>query len=242
MTRTESPRDGSWTAVAGEPGRVPGRPAHRRSAPGRSRAMYACSLVAAFGALLWEWLAMLRTVRGQGVIIIGDEPHYLAEAVSLGRFHTINLAPAYDYALTHHIIYPWTGRPGPGLARAIGQGLVVHHQFLPFHAIGMSALLAGPMLIGTDTAVVALIALMAALTVSLVHLTGEPSGVRSPGRVAIAGLFLAPAFALAATQVYPDLLTGLVMANAVMITALVEKRTRRTGGHRGTVCAFPPGP
>jgi len=193
--------------------------------------VYACALLAAFGALLWEWLAVLRTIRGQGINLIGDEPHYLAEAVSIGRFHTINLVPAYNYAVQHHIIYPWAGKPGPGLARAIGQGLAIHNQFLPFHAVGMSALLAGPMLIGTDTAVVTLITLMAALTVSLVHLTGELSGVRSPGRVAIAGLFLAPAFALAATQVYPDLLTGLVMANAVMIIALVETRKRCPGVH-----------
>ena len=157
--------------------------------PRQSRGCYACALVATFGALMWEWLAMLRTIRGQGVTITGDEPHYLVEAVALGRFHTMNMVPAYNYVVEHHIVYPFAGHPGPALARSVGQGAFYHHQFLPFHAIGMSALLAVPMLFGTDTASVALIALMAALTVSLVHLTGELSGVRSPGRLAIAGLF-----------------------------------------------------
>ncbi len=87
------------------------------------------------------------------------------------------------------------------------------------------------MLVGTHTAMVALVAMLAALTVGLVHLTGEVVGSLSPWRVAIAGLFLAPAFALAATQVYPDLITGLVMANAVMVIALVETRKRCPGTH-----------
>ena len=180
---------------------------------------------------MWEWLAMLRTIRGQGVTITGDEPHYLVESVALGRFHTMNMVPAYNYVVEHHIVYPFAGHPGPALARSVGQGAFYHHQFLPFHAIGMSALLAGPMLIGTDTATVALIALMAALTVSL----GAPDrgAQRSAvsGKASIAALFLAPAFALAATQVYPDLLTGLIVANVVMIIALVETRKRCPGVH-----------
>ena len=231
MTNTEGLPGGAGTAVVGRAGRHSAAPAHRRSSPRQSRAVYACALLATFGALMWEWLAMLRTIRGQGVTITGDEPHYLVESVALGRFHTMNMVPAYNYVVEHHIVYPFAGHPGPALARAVGQGGFFHHQFLPFHAIGMSALLAGPMLIGTDTATVALIALMAALTVSLVHLTGELSGVRSPGRLAIAALFLAPAFGLAATQVYPDLLTGLIVANVVMIIALVETRKRCPGVH-----------
>ena len=54
------------------------------------------------------------------------------------------------------------------------------------------------------------------------------SGSRSPWRVAIAGLFLAPAVALAATQVYPDLISGFVMAVIVMIMATVELRLKLT--------------
>jgi len=62
----------------------------------------------------------------------------------------------------------------------------------------------------------------------LVHLTGVLSGNRSPWRVAIAGLFLAPAVALAATQVYPDLISGFVMAIIIMIMATVELRLEFT--------------
>jgi hypothetical protein len=198
-----------------------------RSVP-KSSAAYRVLVVSVFVVLSAAWIAMLHLLRSQGIIIIGDEPHYLVEAVSIGRFHTLDMNPGYNFALTHHIIYPWTGQPGPHLAASIGQAIWRHHLYLPFHAIGLSALLALPMLAGTNQAVLALIIVLAALTVGLAHLTAEVSGVRSPWRIAIAGLFLAPAFALAATQVYPDLITGLFIAIIVMTIAMIEVYRRCT--------------
>jgi hypothetical protein len=183
----------------------------------------------AFASLSAAWIAMLHLIRSQGVRPDGDEPHYLAEAVSLGRYHTLNLNPGYNFALTHHIIYPWKGQPGPNLAASIGQvTLLRHHLYFPFHAIGLSALLALPMLSGTDLASWTLIVVLAALTVGLAHLTSQVSGAPSPWRIAIAGLFLAPAFGLATTQVYPDLITGLLVAVIVMTIAKIEVRRECT--------------
>lgn len=172
---------------------------------------------------------MLHLIRSQGVRLDGDEPHYLVEAVSLGRYHTLNLNPGYNFALTHHIIYPWKGQPGPNLAASIGQVTLLRHElYFPFHAIGLSALLALPMLSGTDLASWTLIVVLAALTVGLAHLTSQVSGASSSWRIAIAGLFLAPAFGLATTQVYPDLITGLLVAVIVMTIAKIEVRRECT--------------
>jgi hypothetical protein len=38
-------------------------------------------------------VAALTVIRHQGVRISGDEPHYLAESESIGRFFTLNLSP-----------------------------------------------------------------------------------------------------------------------------------------------------
>lgn len=131
--------------------------------------------------------------------------------------------PGYNYTLTHHLFHGWHGKPGPHLAASLGQvTLFRHNLYWPFHAIGLSALLALPMLAGTVPAEVALILVIALLTVYLAHLTAQISGARSPWRIAIAGLFLAPAFSLAATQVYPDLITGLFIAIVVVTIARIE--------------------
>jgi hypothetical protein len=191
-----------------------------------------------FGVLAGAWIAVLHLVRSQGVILIGDEPHYLVEAVSLFRFHTLDMNPGYAYAVSHHIIYPWSAHPGPHLAAQIGQAIFRHGVYLPFHAIGLSVLLGVPMLAGTSTASVTLILVLAALTVGLAHLTCEVSGTRSPWGLAIGGLFLAPAVCLAATQVFPDLITGLVMAVVVMSIAVVERRGRCNWSEIGVVAAL----
>jgi hypothetical protein len=189
---------------------------------------YRVLLAAAFVILWAEWTAMLKLIRHHGAIISGDESHYLVGAVSIGRFFTLNMNPGYNFAVLHHIIYAWTAPPGPHLASMIGQVHLSHGIYFLTHAIGLSVLLALPMLAGTGAAQLTLIAVLAALAVGLVHLTGVLSGNRSPWRVAIAGLFLAPAVALAATQVYPDLISGFVMAVIVMIMATVELRLELT--------------
>lgn len=184
-----------------------------------------------FVALSVEWVSALHLVRSQGGSIGGDEPWYLAEAVSIGRFHTLNLNPAFNFAIEHRIIFPWRATPGPHVAAQIGAIGFSHGLYFPFHAIGLSVLLSIPMLFGTNVAVISLIILSAAATTLLCHVTGSVSRSSSPWRIFIAGLFLAPPIALAATQVYPDLLTGLVIALIVMSIALLETLRKINRGH-----------
>jgi hypothetical protein len=210
--------------AAADPIRI--RPARQSRNGGRSRRARVATLAGALAVLSAAWIAMLFLLRAQGVIIIGDEPHYLVEAISIGRFHTLNMNPDYVFAVEHHSVYPWTAKPGPHLAATIGQAIYRHNLYLPFHAIGLSVLLAVPMFFGATVAVVTLIIMLALLTVALVYLTGEVSQVESPARNLIALLFLAPAFILATDQVFPDLISGLVLAIVVMTMARTEIRRR----------------
>lgn len=174
--------------------------------------------------------ATLALIRHQGIGIGGDEPFYLVEAVAIGRYHTLNMNPGFNFAVIHHAIRPWKAHPGPHLATTIGQWHQASHGlYLSAHGIGLSALLAIPMLVGTRFAEVTLASLLAVLAVGLVYLIGEVGGMRSPWRFVLVGLFLAPAYVLGTTQVYPDLISGLIIAIVIMLVGLLELRGRWTG-------------
>lgn len=192
----------------------------------RRRTLAWLSLAAVGAGLSAAWIGMLFLIRAQGVGITGDEPHYLVEAISIGQFHTLNMNPGYVYAVRHHAVYPWTATPGPHLAAVIGQALWHHGLYLPFHAIGLSVFLAVPMLFGTSTAVITLVVALALLTTVVLYLTGEASQVTSPARNLVGLLYLAPPFMLAAVQVFPDLVSGLLIAIVVMVIATMEARGR----------------
>jgi hypothetical protein len=194
-----------------------------------SRVRYRVLLAVTFLILCAEWIGVLKVLRDHDVILSGDEPHYLVGALSIGRFRTLNMNPGYNFAVEHHIIFPWTAKPGPHLAASIGQTHLSHNLYFLTHAVGLSALLALPMLSGTRAAELTLVAMLAALAVGLVHLVGQLSGIRSPWRLSIAGLFLTPAIALAATQVYPDLISGLVVAIIILIVAGIEVHQKPAG-------------
>ena len=215
QARTDLSHDASGSTRTGSLHRR--RMAHRRELP------WAFGAIAVLTAASAATLAL---VRHQGVGIGGDEPYYLVAAVAIGRFHTLNMNAGFDYAVAHHAIFPWHAKPGPHLAAAIGQRevLVDRTIYLPTHAIGLSVLLALPMLAGTSVAVGALMLVLALLAVALTHLVGEVAGLRSPWRYALAALFLAPSYLLATTQVYPDLISGLIVAIVLMLVAVAEQR------------------
>ena len=192
--------------------------------PHRRLASMGAALVAVAG-LMGASSAALALVRHQGVRINGDEPQYLVEAESIGRFFTADMNPGYNFIIAHHIVYPFSERPGRGVAGEIGQAVLSHHLYLPIHSIGLSALLALPILAGPDVAVLAFMLMLATLAVGIVHLVGRLAGARSPWRFLLAGLFLAPTYLLASTQVYPDMVTGMIIAVLILLTALFEVGT-----------------
>ncbi len=176
----------------------------------------------AVAGLMGASVAALALVRHQGIHINGDEPQYLVEAESVARDFTLNSNPGYVYIITHHIIYPFTQKPGPNVAGEIGQAVLEHHLYLPIHSVGLSVLLAIPVLGGANVAVLAYMLGLAVLAVGIVHLVSLVAGVSSRWRFALAGLFLAPTYLLATTQIYPDLMTGMIIATVLFLVALFE--------------------
>jgi hypothetical protein len=198
----------------------PVRPRHARR-PGRRPSGVWAALIAVAGLALSSSLALI-LIRHQGMKINGDEPHYLVEAESIGRFFTLNMSPGYSYIINHHIIYPFVAKPGPKVAAALGNSYLSHGLYLPIRSIGVSVLLAVPVLAGLKVAEAAWALMLAALAVGVIHLVSLLAGARSPRRFLAAGVFLCPVFVLATTQIYPDLMTGMILAVAVLLLAMLE--------------------
>ena len=168
-----------------------------------------------------SYLALI-LIRHQGVEINGDEPHYLVVAESISRFFTVNMSPGYSYIINHHLIYPFVAKPGPNVAAALGNAHLSHGLYFPIRSIGVSVLLALPVLGGLRMAEVVWVLMLAALAVGVIHLVSLVVGARSPWRFLAAGVFLSPVFVLATTQIYPDLMTGMILAVAVLVVAMLE--------------------
>ena len=99
----------------------------------------ASSLWAALGAvaaLTGASAAALALVRNQGVHINGDEPSYLVEAESIARYFTLNSNPGYNYIITHHIIYPFTQKPGPNVAAQMTWEAILEAPSVPADPFG----------------------------------------------------------------------------------------------------------
>jgi hypothetical protein len=224
----------------GSPETGPGRPEIMRRR--RQTSAIWPALVAVVG-LFGASSAALALVRHQGIRINGDEPQYLVEAESIGRFFTLNMNPGLRYAAMHNIIYPVHLHLSPNIAGETGQAVFRHGLYFPIHSIGLSVLLAIPVLAGSRVAVMAFLLLLAVLAVGVVHLVGVLGEARSPWRFALAGLFLAPTYLLASTQVYPDLLTGMILAITILVIALFEAKRQTTTANvvtAGTLLAILP--
>ena len=173
------------------------------------------------GALA-SWLLMsvaglgtLRHLRSSGFALTGDEPHYLINAIGLGRFHSITVVAATRDVVLHHLM------PGLGsvesLLRSAPKGIY------PLHEPGLASLLALPALLGITAAVRSLIVLVALGFVGLSLLAWRAAGHDAPWPFAALLVVATPATFVAMTQVYPDLLAGIVLA-AVLMAVLASER------------------
>ena len=162
------------------------------------------------GSLLALWF-----VHHRGVTISGDEPAYVGTAYALGRLHTWNIGPAFASIGLRHLL---------GTMTALRQGVTAHGITFPYHGVGYSLLLAPSLTILLSLSAVHVEALV--LMSSLVAWLGVE--VTKAARVSAVWcflpvvLFLAPGYLLATTQIYPDLLSGLVLAVVVVRLMVVE--------------------
>lgn len=204
----------------------------------RALLLIVCTLgVTAIEAVTWV------LTRSQGVSIVGDSPRYLITGAVLGTVHA-NPVPAFRHDVVAHYFYQWA--PGTPAKWAGGTGIAYFGPHGPVFAqgIGVPALLA-PFAwlgahVGAGVAPFELLGFFSYVAVGGVYLHQRASHLADlslRGQVALAAVMAAPAIWLAATQVYPDLLTGIAVACALVEIAAVE-RTGRLGGWHSLVVAM----
>lgn len=195
---------------------APNAPIPPTSAHGRHTSWLWISLFGGFSALFGGSLLALTFVHHRGVTLSGDEPSYVGEAYALGRLHTWNLGSAFSSGGFHRLI----GSNSPTEQYVLNHGV----QF-PYHAFGFSAILAPALALVSSLGAVhlELLTLMSVLVIWLGVEITRLTHVPRTWLLLLVVLFLAPGYLLATTQVYPDLLSGLVLAIAIIRLMRVER-------------------
>ena len=181
----------------------------------RSRVLL-LSIIGGFSVIFGGSLLALSFVHHRAVNLSGDEPSYVGEAIALGRLHTWNLGSAFASSDFNRLA---------GTSAPIEQFVRSHGIQFPYHAIGFSVLFA-PILALVDSLGAVHLELLVLLSVLVVWLGVEVTILTRTPRswlFFVAVLFLAPGYLLATTQIYPDLLSGLILAVAIVRIMVVER-------------------
>ncbi|HEY1827781.1 MAG TPA: hypothetical protein VGF87_07160 [Acidimicrobiales bacterium] len=190
-----------------------------------TRAMRALLLaVATVLTTIGEGLAWL-LVRSQGVDLGGDQAHYLIAGQAVSHL-SFNPLPEYQRDFLTHFIYRWP--PNATIANFDNvQTYPGPHGAVFAHGLGLPILLSPFLRIGSvPLALVGLFAMNAAGFVCLHQRASLLAGLRRNGQIVFGLVLAAPALWLASTQVYPDLLSGILLAMALVEMALIEQRKR----------------
>jgi len=199
---------------------APVSPSPDSDRPGFSYARWPTLVVAAVAIVLVE-IATWFLVRSQGNVISGDSPNYLIAAQALSHL-TVHVLPAFSADLRSHYVFAW---PLGATVETMG----AHVYFGPHGAIfaqgiGIPALLAPFVALGSvPLALVAFFSLNAVGFVYIHQRASRLARLGRPAQLAFALAMAAPAIWLAATQVYPDLLSGIFLACAFVELALAEQ-------------------
>jgi hypothetical protein len=222
------------------------RPAHRKTKPDSTgdtnRAWFralasgwisvplAAFLLTAADALVY------RFIRTKGVDETGDEPHYLvvARAVSHFRVHPLQ---EYLADIHTHQLFNW-----PANTSVVNLQLYNGpHGPVSTHPIGLSVLLAP--FVAAGGAPLGRLAEMAMVALGISYFFHRASTLRNlrlPSRIVLGLLLAAPAVWVATTQIYPDFMTGVLIAVAAVELLAFEAGPagRRFGVAGLVVCAI----
>ncbi len=136
----------------------------------------------------------------------------------------MNPLPVYTQDMTTHAIYRWPPHVTIHTPQAVHAFLSGPHGPVFAQGIGLPALLAPFMALGSVTAaVLGYFWLLAVGVVCLHQRASRLGGLGRGGRIVFALSLAAPALWLASTQIYPDLLAGLLLASAFIELAIVER-------------------
>ena len=210
----------------------------RRTAPGPDGHPWAAELLACgLGVVALTVLAALVAwlATGQGVLLGGDEPTYVVQAQALLHGTTL-IGPFIHRDLVHHLL------ASPSRSLVIETYPSAHGVISPF-APGTALLLAPFVAIGPARARCRRRDPRSSPPPAWSWSTDWPRG--SPGcgvrGQALLGVVLAsPAVLVAMGQIYPDLLSGIVLAGAALEIALLEVRGEAHPVHVVVVAASSP--
>ena len=160
-------------------------------------------------------------LRSQGTLISGDSPHYLIAAETLSHL-SVHVLPQFRADLMSHYIYAWP--KGATLATMGAHAYSGPHGVIFAQGIGVPALLAPFIAVGGVP--LALVGFFTVNAIGFVFIHRRASGLADLGRngqIVFALALACPALWLAATQVYPDLISGIFFACGILEMALVER-------------------
>ena len=197
----------------------PGRPGGTSRPTGRGAA-WVLGVVALLG-VVGGGLLLVWYMEGRGVNLTGDEPAYVVAAQSYAHGHATVLPTITGDLRTHTFAEYPPGTPSSAMEPTPGR----HGTISPFEP-GLGALLAPfvllrPLLFGASLGMLVL----NGAGLVLLHRRVTRLGSLGPRAQLLFGLLLAtPALMVAMPQVYPDLLSGVVLACALVEIALFEQR------------------
>jgi hypothetical protein len=179
-------------------------------------------LAAAIVVLVALDAAVYAFVKRKGVAETGDEPHYLVVARAVSHF-TVHPLQAYKVDLRTHQLFDWAAGTRPtNLVLQLYDG---PHGAVSEHPVGLSVLLAPFVALGgAGPARLGLMALNSAGFVYFFHRASALSRLGLRARVVFALVLTGPAVWVAATQIYPDFLTGVLLACALVDIVALEQR------------------
>ena len=220
-----TPRTG---AAAPQTGLAPTSTAHRRNPDTATTGFttqfhqarwltLALATVAIVIGEIFTWFLL----RSQGTLISGDSPHYLIAAETLSHL-SVHVLPQYRADLLSHYIYAWP--QGATLSTMGVHAFTGPHGVIFAQGIGLPVLLTPFIAVGNVP--LALVGFFTVNAIGFVYIHQRASRLAELGRngqVVFALALACPALWLAATQIYPDLISGIFLACGLIEMALVER-------------------
>jgi hypothetical protein len=164
-------------------------------------------------------------LRSQGNDLGGDQAHYLIAGQAV-RHLSVLPSPQYRRDFVTHFVYSWPKGASVN-NHAIVQTYPGPHGLVFSHGIGLPLLLSPFIAVGSiPFALLGLFALTALGVVCIHQRASRLAGLGVRGQLVFALALAAPALWLASTQVYPDLISGVLLAAALVEVAWVERQQR----------------
>ena len=161
-------------------------------------------------------------LRSQGNDLGGDQAHYLiaAQALAHGSVHP---GPWYQRDFLAHYVYNWPAGATVSNLHVV-QTYPGPHGSVFAHGLGLPLLLAPFVAVGNVPLGLLGLFVIVALGAVCIHQRGSRvARLGRSGRIVFALALGAPALWVASTQVYPDLISGVLLAAALVEVALVER-------------------